>query len=78
MALVLTYRATTFPATSVNNTYFRPFANDEATEAMQPVMSSANIAIERTSTVTYQAAKAGDTAAGNFQTAVVYVAVPGF
>lgn len=66
------------PSDFVNNTYFRPFADDEAAEAMQPVMSSPNIAIERASTVTYQAAKAGDTAAGQFQTAVVFVAVPGF
>lgn len=66
------------PSDFVNNTYFRPFANNEALEAMQPVMSSPNIAIQRTSTVTYQAAKAGDTAAGQFETAVVYVAVPGF
>lgn len=66
------------PSDFVNNTYFRPFANDEASAQMQPVMSSSNIALERTSTVTYQAAKAGDTAAGQFQTAVVYVAVPGY
>ncbi|NCS97654.1 MAG: hypothetical protein GW762_03650, partial [Candidatus Pacebacteria bacterium] len=66
------------PTDFVNNTYFRPFANDEAAATMQPVMSSSNIALQRTSTVTYQAAKAGDTAAGQFQTAVVYVAVPGY
>lgn len=66
------------PSDFVNNTYFRPFANDEAAEAMQPVMFSPNIAVKRTSTVTYQAAKAGDTAAGEFETAVVFVAVPGY
>lgn len=66
------------PSDFVNNTYFRPFANDEAAAQMQAVMSSQNIALQRTSTVTYQAAKKGDTAAGQFQTAVVYVAVPGY
>lgn len=66
------------PSDFVNNTYFRPFANAEAAAPMQPVMSSANIALNRTATVTYQAAKLGSTAAGTYTTSVVYVAVPGY
>ena len=62
----------------VNNTYFRPFANDEAAAPMQAIMSSSNIALKRQSTVTYQAARSNITAAGTYETAVVYVAVPGY
>lgn len=66
------------PADFVNSTYFRPFANQEASAPMQVVMSSPNIANQRQSTVTYQAAVLGSQAAGNYETAVVYVAVPGY
>lgn len=66
------------PSDFVNNTYFRPFANAAVSATMQPVMSSQNIALERQATVTYQAAKSGSTAAGTYQTSVVYVAVPGY
>ncbi len=66
------------PGDFVNNTYFRPFANNEIAQAMQVVMSSNNVALDRQSTVTYQAAKAGTTAAGNYETSVSFVAVPGF
>lgn len=66
------------PGDFVNNTYFRPFANAEAAQPMRVVMSSSNVALDRQSTVTYQAAKSGSTAAGNYETAVSFVAVPGF
>ena len=62
----------------VNNTYFRPFADDEAAAPMQAIMSSNNVGYKRQSTVTYQAAKSGNTAAETYETAVVYVAVPGY
>jgi len=66
------------PADFVNNTFFRQFANRAASEAMQVVMSSANIANSRISTVTYKAGVSGSQAAGNYQTGVAYVAVPGY
>ncbi len=66
------------PGDFVNNTYFRPFANAETAQPMRVVMSSSNVAIDRQSTVTYQAAKSGSTAAGNYETAVSFVAVPGY
>lgn len=66
------------PADFINSTYFRQFADQEGGEPMQVVMSSPNIANQRQSTVTYQAAATGNQAAGNYQTGVAYVAVPGY
>ncbi len=66
------------PADFINTTYFRPFANDEAAEAMQVVMSSSNVGNDRTATVTYKAGVSGAQAAGTYQTGIVYVAVPGY
>lgn len=66
------------PVDFVNTTYFRQFANNEAPEAMQAVMSSNAVAINDNATVTYKAGPPGGTAAGTYQTAIVYVAVPGY
>lgn len=66
------------PADFVNSNYFRPFADISAADTMQVVMSSANIANQRQSTVTYKAGVSGSQAAGSYQTGVVYVAVPGY
>lgn len=62
----------------IDATYFRQFADNSLSEAMEIIMSSANIANQRQSTVTYKLGVAGDQAAGNYQTGVVYVAVPGY
>jgi len=61
-----------------NTTYFRQFADTSLGEAMQVIMSSANIASQRQATVTYKLGISGNQAAGNYQTGVVYVAVPGY
>jgi hypothetical protein len=66
------------PADFVDSTYFRPFADDEDGDTMQTVMSSSNIANARTSTVTYKAGVPGTQAAGNYQTNIRFVAVPGY
>ncbi len=66
------------PAAFVDSTYFKQFADNSTAEAMQAVMSSSNIASNRTATVTYKAGVTGLQAAGNYQTGVVYVAVPGY
>jgi hypothetical protein len=66
------------PADFTNTTYFRQFADRSNSEAMQVVMSSSSIANQRQSTVTYKAGVSGTQAAGNYQTGIVYVAVPGF
>lgn len=66
------------PATFTDNTYFRPFADRSAAQTMQLVMSSANVAHTRTATVTYKAGVSGSQAAGEYQTGIAFVAIPGF
>lgn len=66
------------PTDFIDGSYFRPFADDSQGEPMQVAMSSANIANARTATVTYKAGISGDQAAGNYETGVVYIAVPGY
>jgi hypothetical protein len=58
--------------------YFRPFANLADGDPMQVVMLSDNIAENRQSTVTYKAGLSGSQAAGNYETVVTFVAVPGY
>ncbi len=66
------------PAHFINSTYYKSFANDEVAESMQVVMSSDNVANARQSTVTYKAGIGSSQAEGNYETAIVYVAVPGY
>lgn len=66
------------PAGFVDSTYYKQFADNSLAEAMQIVMSSSNIASNRTATVTYKAGVTGSQAAGNYQTGVAYIAVPGY
>ena len=67
------------PTDFTNTNYFRPFANQAGSQAMQEVMGSANIAkYWRQSTVTYKAGISGSQTAGRYQTNVVFVAVPGY
>lgn len=66
------------PSDFIDSTYFRPFADDESADQMQIVMTSPNIANQRTSTVTYKAGISGTQAAGNYQTNIRFVAVPGY
>lgn len=68
----------TVPADFVNSTYFRQFANALTSEPMQAVMSSASIADSDTATITYKAGVSGTQAAGNYQTSIMYTAVPGY
>lgn len=58
--------------------FFRQFANRAGGETMQTIASSAQIATDEVTTITYQASIAGDQAAGSYQTGVVFVAVPGY
>jgi hypothetical protein len=62
----------------VNTNYFRQFANNEASEAMQLIMGSSDVALDRTATISYKASMPGEQAAGNYQTSIVFVAVPGY
>ena len=62
----------------LNTTYFRQFADRSASEEMQAIMTSANIVTNRTGSITYKAGINSNIAAGNYQTGIVYVAVPGY
>lgn len=62
----------------VNANYFRQFADDSNSEAMQVIMSSPNVSVNRRSTVTYKAGITGSQAAGTYETAIVFVAVPSY
>lgn len=66
------------PAHFIDSTYFKNFADDESADEMQVVMSSNNVANERQATVTYKAGVDNTQASGNYETAVVFVAVPGY
>jgi hypothetical protein len=62
----------------LDSTYFRQFADDSGAEAMQVIMSDTDIASSEQGTITYKVGIDGTIAAGNYQTGVVYVAVPGY
>lgn len=66
------------PAGFSTSGHFKAFADQELAQDMQVVMSSANIANQRQSTATYKAGISGSQAAGNYETGVVFVAVPGY
>ena len=68
----------TAPADFVNSTYFRQFADISNSETMRAVMSSSNIANSDSATITYKAGVSGSQAAGNYQTGIAFVAVPGY
>lgn len=66
------------PATFINSSYYKNFADEEQADEMQVVMSSASIANQRQATVTYKVGVDANQEAGRYETAVVYVAVPGY
>jgi len=66
------------PTDFVNDTYFRRFPDASLGEDMAAIMASDNIAIDDQATMTYQAAMTGNQVAGNYQTSIVFVAVPGY
>ena len=66
------------PTDFISNDHYRQFADDSTAEAMQVVMSSSNLARKDWATITYKAGIEGFEAAGTYNTAVVYVAVPGY
>jgi hypothetical protein len=62
----------------ISPSYFRPFADQSASQAMQAVMQATDIAQQEQATITYKAGITGSQTAGNYQTAVVFIAVPGY
>lgn len=66
------------PGDFTDSTYFRSFADFSNGDPMQVMMSSNNVANNRTATVTYKAGVSGNQAGGNYETNIVFIAVPGF
>lgn len=66
------------PADFVSANHFRSFADRANSEEMQVVMENTNSVREAQSTVTYKAGLSGNQAAGDYTTAIVFVAVPGY
>lgn len=62
----------------VNINYFRQFANNLASEPMQKIMGSTEVALGSSATVTYKASMPADQQAGAYQTSIVFVAVPAY
>jgi len=69
---------TDIPADFSSANYFRPFADESLSQAMQIVMSSDDLAIDNQSTMTYKAGVEGSQAAGSYATVVNFVAVPAY
>lgn len=62
----------------ISTSYFRQFADAASVEPMQVIMSRATSGKDRTATITYKVGVVGNQAAGVYQTAIKYVAVPAY
>lgn len=61
-----------------NPTYYKQFADKEINDLSQVVMSSASATRTATATVTYKANINAAQAAGNYENAITFIAVPGY
>lgn len=66
------------PAGFSDSDKYKRFADNSDGEARREVMHSDNIAEDKTSTVTYKVGINADQAAGDYQTGIVFTAVPGY
>ncbi len=64
------------PSDFVDTTYFRQFANSESGEIPQSVMVGTSVTETSQATVTYKANVSATQATGNYETGIVYIAVP--
>lgn len=62
----------------VDSTYFRQFADNSAAETTQSIMSSTEVGVDRQATATYKIGIESDTPAGDYETQIVFTAVPAF
>lgn len=62
----------------LDNTYFRPFADLSASEVPQTIASANTVVQDDVTTVTYQATIDDDAAAGRYETAITYNALPSY
>ncbi|MFH1705654.1 MAG: hypothetical protein ABH867_01995 [Patescibacteria group bacterium] len=66
------------PADFATADYFRQFADEELNESHQTVMSNNGVVTDSSALVTYKANISHTQAAGEYETSVVFVAVPGY
>lgn len=64
------------PTDFADSTYFRQFADDESGEVHQSVMSNNSVTDESQATVTYKANISATQETGNYETTIVYIAIP--
>lgn len=64
------------PSDFVDTTYFRQFANDEDNEIHQTVMEKTGVTSQSQATVTYKVNISGSQEAGQYETGIVYIAIP--
>ncbi len=64
------------PADFETSDYYRQFADDEAEEEHQTVMSNDQATSQAQATVTYKANVSANQETGNYETSIVYIAVP--
>lgn len=64
------------PSDFTDSDYFRQFADDEADETHQTVMSNNSVTEQAQATVTYKANISATQETGNYETSIVYIAVP--
>lgn len=64
------------PSDFVDSSYFRQFADDESGETHQAVMTGSSAVESSQATVTYKVNISGSQAAGNYETGIVYIAIP--
>lgn len=62
----------------INTSYFRQFADAASVEPMELIMSRSTSGKNRAATITYKAGITGNQAAGVYQTAIKYIAVPAY
>jgi len=66
------------PSDFANTTYYRQFADDETNETPQSVMVGTSVTENSQATVTYKANISATQATGNYETGIVYIAVPSY
>jgi hypothetical protein len=64
------------PSDFVDSTYFRQFADQEAGESPQTIMSSNQVTKSSVATATFKANVSATQAAGDYENAITFVAVP--
>lgn len=69
---------TDIPADFVDSTYFRQFADRNAGESAQTVMSGSNVGQNKEATVTYKVNISSTQAAGTYRNIITFVATPTF